>query len=159
MKITWKKVLPWAIAFVAYKAYKLYELSQNFQWFVAAVRLQRFNLNSFGISVDYEVVNPVNQSIKVEKIWGEIYYNNQKVGVFNTGEFWVKKGKQIITANFNIPNNVVVKSITSMIANGKFPVFNVTMYTKIPLYTFKETFEIKTEDYADSWLKSINLWK
>lgn len=159
MKITWKKALTWAGAFVAYRLYKVYELGQSFQWYVSKFYPTRVGGNSFQIVVEYEIVNPTNTTLNVRGISGDINYRGTKIGTFQGAPFTMRAGKQIYKVYFTIPNNIVVKTITDIVSKNQFPVFTVNMVTLLPVGKFKQTFNINTQDYAEAWANQIVLWK
>lgn len=160
MKITWKKVLPWAAAFVAYRLYKIYEVGKSFQWYLSRIYPSRAGLNTFGITAEYEIYNPTSTSFYVRGIQGEMYYKGTLIGTFNGGGFDMKAGKFKYPVEFIIPNNVVVSTITKIVAKNEFPVFDVKMTTYLPLFKSEESFVVNTADYANDWSsKLLNLWK
>lgn len=160
MKITLKKVLPWAAAFVAYRLYKIYEVGQSFQWYVSKVYPSRFGTDSFGITTEYEIYNPTGTKFYVRGIQGELYYKGTLIGTFNGAGFEMNSGRFKYPVVFNIRNKSVVTSLTQMISKNEFPVFDVKMTTYLPLFKTTETMKINTEDYVREWSsKLFNLWK
>ena len=160
MKVTWKKVLPWAAAFVAYRLYKIYEVGQQFQYYVSRVYPSRVGLNEFAITAEYEITNPTGTSFYVRGIQGEVYYQGSLISTFNGGGFQMKAGRFKYVVDFVIPNKVVVSTITQIVSARQFPVFHVKMTTLLPLFKSTEEFDINTKDYAKDWSdKLINLWK
>jgi hypothetical protein len=160
MKITLKKVLPWAAAFVAYRLYKMYEVGQSFQWYVSKVYPTRLGTNDFAITTEYELYNPTGTKFYVRGIQGEIYYKGTMIGTFNGGGFEFQSGRFKYPVVFRIPNKTIITALSQIVSKNEFPVFDVKMTTYLPLFKTTETMKINTEDYAKEWSsKLLNLWK
>lgn len=162
MKLSWKKVLPLAGAFVAYRLWKLYELGNSIQWSVAQVDFIRpvyvqDKLNQFAIRVRYRINNPTNTSLYLRMITGEMKYGNVKIGTFQTNALDLKGGEQFMNADFLIESKASVVSLVDAIVSRRYPVINVKLTYYLPLFSFSDNFDINMKDYVN--LDKFNIFK
>lgn len=162
MKVNWKKVLPWAGAFVAYRLYKLYELGNAVQWSVTKVDFVRpvyvqDALNQFIIRVQFRINNPTNTELQMRMVTGDMEYANVKIGTFKMGAFKLKGGEQFVDGDFLIENKAFVASLVDAIASRKYPVIKVTLKKYLPLFHTTEVFDMNLRDYVN--LDKFNIFK
>jgi hypothetical protein len=135
----------------AYRLYQLWKASGKLSYTPVALRMKRDRTN-FSAHVDIDILNPTNTTIRIRGIKGNLNWNNRAISSFRTGAAEIKPGTTKMTIVFSLNNLGLIQALTQAITDKKWPVLKVDMITMMPLFSYPESFEIKTEDY----LKNIS---
>lgn len=143
MKLTLKKVLPIAGAFVLYQFYKLYEFGNSIIYKPIGVGFKGLGTKDFILQIQMEILNPTNRSLKMRGLDGTISYDGKVLSSFSTDPFLIKKGRSTFTLNFKFDSEESRKTLQSLIASGsKMKPLQVELRKKIPYFTTTEKFNI-----------------
>jgi len=155
MKLTLKKVLPIAGAFVLYQFYKLYEFGESIIYKPIGVGFKGLGTKDFILQIPMEILNPTNRSLKMRGLDGTISYNGKVLSSFSTDPFIIEKGRSTFTLNFKFDTDEARKTLQSLIASGsKNYLLQVELRKKLPYFTSTEKFNIDVIEQGLNFLGS-----
>lgn len=147
-----KNILLTGLAFVAYRAYNLYQLGESFTYRVKSIYFRRPTnlkeaLSQFEIIIQYTISNPTGTSMKMNGLYGKVFYNGYEIANYRSGPFTIKPGDITVSVSmFVTPAYAAV--LLRDVTQKKFPVFDTSLTTVFPFgIRYTERFSINTRDY------------
>jgi hypothetical protein len=131
----------------AFRLYQLWKAGNAITYAVTGIKFKRIS-GRFAVVVDFEIINPTPTTVNIKNLTGLIKSGNYALSNYESGSFEVKPGNNKVPITFYLDSLQVVKFITNAITLKQYPVFNVEMKTSLPLFSYSESFNINTKDYA-----------
>lgn len=151
-KSTLRNILLTGLAYVAYRAYNLYQLGESFTYRVKSIYFRRPKtikdaLSQFEIIIEYTISNPTNTSMKMNGLYGKVFYKEYEIANYRSGAFTIKPGDVTISVSmFVTPAYAAV--LLRDVTQKNFPVFNTSLTAVFPFgIRYTQKFDINTKDY------------
>lgn len=131
----------------AYRLFQLWKTGNSISYSLKGLKFKRDG-NTYAIVVDFDIFNPTKNQIKIKRVSGTLSSGTARLSSFQSANFDIKPGHNIVPITFSLNTMAIVSSITNAITSKKYPVFDVTTKTTLALFTYEETFKINSADYA-----------
>jgi hypothetical protein len=131
----------------AYRVYQLWKTGEAISYSVKNINFKRID-NRFAVVVGFDIFNPTRNSIRLKNVSGIINSGNFTLSSFQSGAYEIKPGHNVMPITFFLDSLQVVGFIANGISTKQYPIFNVTMTTRLALFSYTEGFNINTKDYA-----------
>lgn len=131
----------------AYRLFQLWKTGNSLSYSLKGLKFKRDG-NTYAIVVDFDIFNPTKNQIKIRKVSGTLSSGTARLSSFQSANFDIKPGHNIVPITFALNTMAIVSSITSAITSKKYPIFDVTTKTTLALFSYEDTFKINTADYA-----------
>ena len=131
----------------AYRLFQLWKTGNSISYSLKGLKFKRDG-NRYAIVVNFDIFNPTKNQIKIKRVTGTLFSGNAKLSDFQSANFDIKPGHNIVPITFSLNTMAIVSSITNAITSKKYPVFDVTTKTTLALFSYEQAFKINTADYA-----------